>query len=126
MAQTWEQALVNSQVSVNRAVFEMNRPGLPANSLYRADEPRIDYVREQALEATQALEECLSLLPGAQLVLAGPAPIARESAAKELKFVAVDRSVMRGREHIATAVSANFAQRLARALNLHKPNSRGV
>jgi hypothetical protein len=53
-------------------------------------------------------------------------PIARESAAKDQKFVAVDRSVMRGREHIATAVSANFARRIARALNLHKPNSRGV
>lgn len=42
------------------------------------------------------------------------------------KFAAVGRSVMRGQEHIATAVSSTMAQRIARALNAHKPNSRGV
>lgn len=46
--------------------------------------------------------------------------------AKELQFVAVGRAVMRGAEHIATATSNTFARRIARALNLHKPNSRGV
>lgn len=40
-------------------------------------------------------------------------------------FVAVARSVMRGQEHIATAVSHTMALRIARALNLHKTNSRG-
>lgn len=52
------------------------------------------------------------------------APIARESSTKQ--FVAVDRAVMRGQEHICTAVSHTFARRIARALNNHTPNSRGV
>lgn len=43
-----------------------------------------------------------------------------------IKFVAVGTSVMRGAEHIATAISTTFARRIARALNEHKPNSRGV
>jgi hypothetical protein len=42
------------------------------------------------------------------------------------KFVAVDRSVMRGKEHICTAVSTTFARRIARALNHHIPDSRGI
>lgn len=41
------------------------------------------------------------------------------------QFVAVNRSVMRGQEHIATAVSRTMAMRIARALNTYKPNSRG-
>ncbi|HEY2351969.1 MAG TPA: hypothetical protein VGH83_05630 [Candidatus Acidoferrum sp.] len=41
------------------------------------------------------------------------------------KFVAVRKAVMRGEMHICTAVSGNMAQRIARALNLHKPNERG-
>jgi hypothetical protein len=52
-------------------------------------------------------------------------PIARRPNMKDVKFVAVDRSIMRGAEHIATAISRTMAQRIARALNLHKPNSRG-
>jgi hypothetical protein len=42
-----------------------------------------------------------------------------------VKFVAVRRAVMRGAEHICTAVSANMAQRIARALNAHTPDRRG-
>lgn len=57
------------------------------------------------------------------------APIDSKSTADSrpnLQFVAIGRSVMRGADHIATAVSNTFAQRIARALNRHKPNSRGV
>lgn len=42
------------------------------------------------------------------------------------KFVAVDRSVMRGLEHVATAISNTFARRIARALNQYVPNDRGI
>lgn len=41
------------------------------------------------------------------------------------QFVAVDRSIMRGAEHIATAITHSFAKRIARALNLHVPNRKG-
>lgn len=41
------------------------------------------------------------------------------------QFVAIKAAVMRGQEHIATAVSSTMAQRIARALNRHRPNSRG-
>lgn len=40
-------------------------------------------------------------------------------------FVSVNRSVMRGAEHIATAVSTTMAHRIARALNQYQPNKRG-
>jgi hypothetical protein len=63
---------------------------------------------------------------GATITLDDVAPIARESHPEGLQFVAIDRAVMRGQEHICTAVSNTFARRIARALNLHKPNSRGV
>jgi hypothetical protein len=57
--------------------------------------------------------------PALDLAAAPPAPAV-------VQFVAVGASVMRGAEHIATAVSNTFARRIARALNEHKPNSRGV
>lgn len=41
-------------------------------------------------------------------------------------FVAVGLKVMRGPEHICEARSTTMAQRIAKALNLHKPNSRGI
>jgi hypothetical protein len=41
-------------------------------------------------------------------------------------FVAVKTAVMRGSEHVATAISKTFAKRIANALNKHKPNSEGV
>jgi hypothetical protein len=43
-----------------------------------------------------------------------------------LQFVAVGLAVMRGSECIATTRSNTFARRIAKALNLHTPNSRGV
>lgn len=55
--------------------------------------------------------------------------IERETAAKcsgAGQFVAVKGSVMYGRQSIATAVSHTMAKRIARALNAHKTNSRGV
>jgi hypothetical protein len=45
---------------------------------------------------------------------------------KPAQFVAVDQSIMQGARHIATAISATMAKRIARALNLHQPNERGV
>lgn len=41
-------------------------------------------------------------------------------------FVAVKLAVMRGSEHIATAVSKTMAKRIANALNRHTTNSEGV
>lgn len=41
-------------------------------------------------------------------------------------FYAVGLKVMRGQEHICEARSTTMAQRIAKALNLHKPNSRGI
>ena len=48
------------------------------------------------------------------------------SAPDSLQFVAVKSAVMRGSEHIATAVSKTMAKRIANALNRHKTNSEGV
>ena len=40
-------------------------------------------------------------------------------------FTAARRAVMRGSACVATAVSHNFARRIANALNAYKPGSRG-
>jgi hypothetical protein len=40
-------------------------------------------------------------------------------------FVAVGRSVVRGENHVAIAISHTMAKRISRALNNHVPNSRG-
>ena len=48
------------------------------------------------------------------------------SAPDAVRFVAVKSAVMRGSEHVATAVSKTMAKRIANALNRHKPNSEGV
>lgn len=45
--------------------------------------------------------------------------------ASAIRFVAIRHTVMRGKEHICTAVSGNMAQRIARALNMHPANRRG-
>jgi hypothetical protein len=45
---------------------------------------------------------------------------------KMLPFVAVGKAVMRGDKCEAVACSSTMAQRIARALNLHQPNRRGV
>lgn len=42
------------------------------------------------------------------------------------QFVAIGQSIMQGARHIATAVSGTMAKRIARALNLHQPDERGV
>lgn len=69
MPQTWEQALVNAQVEVNRAVFEMNRPGALATDLWYAKEPRLAYINECVTGAIADLQACLRLLPGYQTAL---------------------------------------------------------
>lgn len=55
-----------------------------------------------------------------------PVPEHLRAPAQAFKFVAVGRSIMRGSEHIATAISNTFARRIARALNHHQPNERGI
>jgi hypothetical protein len=49
-----------------------------------------------------------------------------ESPAGQPQFAAVRLSVMQGARHICTAISGTFAKRIARALNLHSPDERGV
>lgn len=51
-----------------------------------------------------------------------PATVPKRAA---VPFVAVGRAIMRGSEHVAQAVSNNFAKRVAAALNFYRPNSRG-
>jgi len=48
-----------------------------------------------------------------------------EQPRKPLLFVAIGQTIMRGAEHIATAKSGTMAQRIARALNNHKPDRKG-
>jgi len=43
----------------------------------------------------------------------------------ETQFVAVATTIMQGGRRVAVAVSHNMAKRIARALNLYKPNERG-
>jgi hypothetical protein len=59
---------------------------------------------------------------------AAPRPARRTKTSLDggVLFIAKHRSIMRGAEHIATAVSKTMAKRIANALNLHKPNSEGV
>lgn len=45
---------------------------------------------------------------------------------KPLQFVAVGNVIMRGPEWIANVCSASMAKRIARALNLHPTDKRGV
>jgi hypothetical protein len=67
--------------------------------------------------------------PRCLCMLAAPSPggrvlkLQRDTA---VKFVGVGCSVMRGGQNVATAISHTFARRIARALNEHEPNSRGV
>lgn len=52
-----------------------------------------------------------------------PAP---DNLRRPIKFAAVGRSIMQGTAHIATAISGTMARRIAKALNHHEPNSRGI
>jgi len=51
----WKQKLLDAQVSVNRSVFEMNRPGL-AGELYRF-EPNLEYIRNEIEDAISDLQK---------------------------------------------------------------------
>jgi hypothetical protein len=53
------------------------------------------------------------------------AEIAAAAAPSEHPFIAVGPKVLRNGELIAGAKSATFARRIANALNLYKPDSRG-
>lgn len=72
MAVSWEQALVDSQCEVNRAVFELNRRGALKSEPWYIEHSRPEVIREHATEAIKCLRECLSLLPGSQLDLIAP------------------------------------------------------
>lgn len=56
---SWKQQLVNSQVSVDRAVFEMNRNGFPKGHQLRKERDEIDlgYISIQVKEAIQELTQ---------------------------------------------------------------------
>ena len=56
---------------------------------------------------------------------ADPAPIALPASPDPL-FVAVKKTVMQAGDFIAIACSSTMARRIARALNEHKTNSRGI
>lgn len=56
-----------------------------------------------------------------------PIPAGNEPADKpsSFPFIAKDRAVLRGKDHVAQACSGTFAKRIANALNLYRPTSRG-
>lgn len=53
---SWEQNLVNAQVSVNRSVFEMNRPGALKTDPEYKDEPDPMYIVREISDAIDQLE----------------------------------------------------------------------
>ncbi len=50
-------ALVNAQVEINRAVFEMNRPGYPKDDPCHKDEPDLEYIEERIQLAMESLRK---------------------------------------------------------------------
>jgi hypothetical protein len=66
MSQSWEQALVDADVEVSRAMFEMNRPGEPVDAPWYKPEADLRYIEAKIREAIELLRESLTMLPGAQ------------------------------------------------------------
>jgi hypothetical protein len=62
---SWEQALVDADVEIARAMFEMNRPGALESDPWYARESDLAYIREHVASAIELLEECADMLPGA-------------------------------------------------------------
>ena len=62
---SWQQHILNASVSVNRSVFEMNRPEyLKTDSYYKAKiEPK--YIEREVREAIKDLSAALVQLEGA-------------------------------------------------------------
>lgn len=56
---SWQQYIVNAQVSVNRAVFELNKVGFPKGHKLRKEENEIDhtYISECIQQAIKELNE---------------------------------------------------------------------
>ena len=52
---SWEQNLVNAQVEIDRAVFEMNRPGYPKGDVCHKDFPDIQYIDDCIIKAMKDL-----------------------------------------------------------------------
>lgn len=67
---SWEQNLVNSQVEVNRSVWEMNRPGIPQDEPGHKETPDPHYILEHIADAINQLEN-------AQIKLVEQAPPAK-------------------------------------------------
>jgi hypothetical protein len=63
---SWEQSLVNAQVEVNRAMFEMNRPGAVRTDPWYAEHPDVEYIREHIRAAIADLVAAGAGLPMAQ------------------------------------------------------------
>lgn len=56
----WKQDLINAQVEVNRAVFEMNKPGIPGIHRQKIDP---EYVVEHVRSAIEDLKNVLTQIP---------------------------------------------------------------
>ena len=56
---SWQQNLVNAQVEVNRAVFELNRPGYPKDKPYYKEKPDERYIENCIKEAIKDLTAAL-------------------------------------------------------------------
>lgn len=58
----YEQSLVYAQVHINRAVFEMNRPGYPKNDSAYKTKPDREYILKQIIEAQEELRTVIKTL----------------------------------------------------------------
>lgn len=81
--------------------------------------------REALHRAILALKH--SAIPNEPITKAPLADLDRDAieSPADLKIVAIGDVVMMGPLHVAKARSANFAKRIANALNQYRPNSRG-
>lgn len=59
---SWQQDIVNSQVNINRAVFEHNRGGLLKTDPSYKENPDLKYISEQIGEAIKSLTTAQALI----------------------------------------------------------------
>jgi hypothetical protein len=55
----WEQSLLNASVEVNRAIFELNRPGYPKDKPYHKAKADERYIEKCIAEAIKDLSKAL-------------------------------------------------------------------
>lgn len=56
---SWQQSLVDAQVSINRSVFEMNRRGHPITSPLYKEQPDLNYIKNEVRIAIEDLQKAL-------------------------------------------------------------------